>query len=184
MNLQKVCLAGLLSMAATCAQAATLTADGAWYAFDVDEWASLSGGLEWIDLDGAALSFDFNLTAPAYLRVVDAGFAGDRFQVFDNGDWLGETSVPAASYPDSVAADFDAAYANTAYSRAVYWLDAGSHSISGLLSGSATDDSGLSINATLGAVSVTAVPVPAAVWLFGAGLGLLSGVSRGRIGKR
>jgi len=184
MNVKKLCLAGLLTVAATCTQAATLAADGAWHPFDVDEWVSLSGGLEWIDPDGAALSFDFILTAPAYLRVVDAGFAGDRFQVLDNGEWLGETSVPVASYPDSVAADFDAAYVNAAYSRAVYWLEAGSHRISGLLSESAVDDSGLSINASLGAVNLTAVPVPAAVWLFGAGLGLLSGVSRGRDGKR
>jgi len=59
-------------------------------------------------------------------------------------------------------------------------LGAGSHSITGLLSQSALDDSNLPINATVGAVSLTAVPLPAAAWLYLTGTALMGIVSRRR----
>ncbi|MDP3330401.1 MAG: hypothetical protein Q8S55_00155, partial [Methylococcaceae bacterium] len=95
----KLFLAAAL-LAALCgqAEAASLTADGAWNTFDVDDLSSASGNLEWIDLDGNALSFDFTLTESAYLKVVDAGFAGDRFNVYDNGVLLDQTSAVANTY--------------------------------------------------------------------------------------
>jgi hypothetical protein len=173
----------LLSALSGQAQAVTLNADGAWHEFDVDESTALSGGLEWIDLNNDALSFDFTLTGSAILKVVDGGFAGDRFRVFDNGNLLDQTSVAVNSYPDSLGLDFNAAFANTNYSRGVFLLGAGAHSITGLLSQSALDDTNSVLNATVGAVSLTAVPLPAAAWLYGIGAGLIGLVSRRRKSK-
>lgn len=169
-------------LAALCgqAEAASLTADGAWNTFDVDDLSSASGNLEWIDLDGNALSFDFTLTESAYLKVVDAGFAGDRFNVYDNGVLLDQTSAVANTYPGSIGLNFDTAYASDIFSKGLFLLGAGNHSITGLLSQSALDDSNLPINATVGAVSLTAVPLPAAAWLYLTGTALMGFVSRRR----
>ncbi len=177
----KLFLAAAL-LAALCgqAEAASLTADGAWNAFDVDDLSSASGNLEWIDLDGNALSFDFTLTESAYLKVVDAGFAGDRFNVYDNGVLLDQTSAVANTYPGSIGLNFDTAYASDIFSKGLFLLSAGSHSITGLLSQSALDNSNLPINATVGAVSLTAVPLPAAAWLYLTGTALMGIVSSRR----
>ena len=166
----------------------TLAADGQWNIFDVDSNYSLSGGLEWIDAqsfagynnDGSALDFKFTLQSAAVLTVVDGGFAGDQFQVLDNGSVLGYTSVPTNSYPTSVGANFDAALANPSFSSAEFYLSAGQHDITGLLSLSATNNSGSAFDATVGAVSLTAVPVPAALQLFLVGSGLLGVFARRR----
>jgi hypothetical protein len=171
----------LLSAITVQAEAATLVADGAWNTFDVDELTSVSGGLEWIDLaDGNALSFDFMLSTQAYLKVVDGGFAGDRFNVFDNGNLLNQTSSAVNTYPDSIGLDFDGAFADSDYSQGFFLLGAGNHSITGVLTQSALDDTSLPINATVGAVSLTAVPLPAAAWLYLTGTALMGVVSRRR----
>jgi hypothetical protein len=169
-------------MSALCgqAEASTLSADGVWNAFDVDKYASNSGNLEWIDLGANTLSFDFTLTGWAYLKVVDGGFAGDRFNVYDNGNLLGATSVAVNTYPNSVKLDFDAASADSNFSYGMFLLGVGSHSITGLLSQSALDNSGAAINATIGAVSLTAVPLPAATWLYLTGTALMGFISRRR----
>ncbi|OAI17656.1 hypothetical protein A1507_10435 [Methylomonas koyamae] len=174
------------------AGAATLAADGQWHPFDVDDTVSASAGLEWIDLDGNALSFDFSLTKTMILEVVDGGFAGDRFKVFNHGHLLGieesgseltfiNTSLAVNSYPESVGINFDAAFSNSDYSRGIFKLSPGEYSITGLLAESALDDNGSPINATVGAIrliSLTAVPLPAAAWLYLAGTGLLGLTAR------
>ena len=173
--------AALLSAFVAQAEAATLVSDGAWNTFDVDDLTSDSGNLEWIDSnDGSPLSFNFTLPVSAYLRVVDGGFAGDRFNVFDNGNLLGETSAAVNSYPASLGLDFDQAYADPNFSHGMYLLEAGSHSITGALSVSALDDTNAALNATVGAVSLTSVPIPAAAWLYLSGTALMGFVSRRR----
>jgi hypothetical protein len=173
--------AALLSALVAQAEAATLDANGAWNTFDVDNLTSISRNLEWIDLnDGSPLSFNFTLSGSAYLKVVDGGFAGDRFNVFDNGNLLDQTSVAVNTYPASVGLAFDQAFADSNYSRGVFLLEAGNHSITGLLSQSALDDTNSPINATVGAVSLTAVPLPAAAWLYLTGTALMGFVSRRR----
>ncbi len=182
-----VALASAFSMQAN-ASIITLASDGQWNTFDVDNTYAVSGGLEWIDAqnalgynnDGSALHFTFTLTDPANLTVVDGGFAGDQFQVFNNGTALGYTSVATNSYPTSVGTNFDAALSDTTYSSAVFHLGAGSYNITGLLTVSAVDDSSTPFNATVGAVSLTAVPVPAALGFFLAGTGLMGFFSRRR----
>ncbi len=180
--IKKILLAAaMLSAIGAQVEAATLVADGAWNTFDVDELTSASENLEWIDLiDGKALSFDFSLSSPAYLNVVDGGFAGDRFNVFDNRNLLDQTSVAVNTYPSSIGLDFDSAFADSNYSQGVYLLGAGSHSITGVLSQSATDEDNNPFNATVGAVSLTAVPLPAAAWLYLTGSALIGVVSRRR----
>ncbi|QSB02523.1 hypothetical protein JWZ98_06155 [Methylomonas sp. EFPC1] len=177
---KSVLAVALLSAICTQAEAITLNADGAWHAFDVDNSVSNSGGLEWIDLDNNALSFEFTLTGSAILRVVDAGFAGDRFKIFNAASVLGETSAAVNNYPTSVYSDFDLAYTTSGYSHGEFLLSAGSYQISGLLIESALDDTSTELNATVGAVSLTAVPLPAAAGLYAAGAGLLGLVSRRR----
>jgi len=179
---QSVLAMALLSAICTQAEAITLNTDGAWHAFDVDNSVSNSGDLEWIDLDNNALSFDFTLTESAILRVVDAGFAGDRFAVFNGigSQLLGATSSPVNNYPANVGTDFNAAFADANYSRGEFLLGPGSYQISGLLIQSALDDTSTELNATVGAVSLTAVPLPAPAGLYTAGAGLLGLVSRRR----
>ena len=142
------------------AHAVTVAADGSWNAFDVDPFSANSGGLEWIALDGSALSFEFDLSGPATLHIVDAGFAGDRFEIFDAGVSLGVSSAGLDSFPSSVGTDFGTAWSNAAYSRASFTLNAGVHSITGRLFASALDERGARIDATVGALSITPVIVP------------------------
>ena len=178
---KSVLAAALLAAVCTQAEAVTISADGAWHAFDVDPSVANSGFSEWIDLNNDTLSFEFSLSGAAILKVVDAGFAGDRFVVFNGfGNLLGATSSPVNNYPANVGIDFDAAYADSNYSRGQFLLGPGNYQITGYLLDSALDDSHLPINATVGAISLTAVPLPAAVWLYAAGAGLLGLVSRRR----
>ncbi|UOA08077.1 VPLPA-CTERM sorting domain-containing protein [Methylobacter sp. S3L5C] len=182
MNKNKLFIAAVL-MSTLCgqAEAASLVADGTWNEFDVSKMLSNSGNLEWIDYESNdALSFDFTLTGSAYLKVVDGGFAGDRYNVYDNGNLLGQTSVAVNTYPDSIGHDFDAASADSNFSYGSFLLGAGTHSITGLLSQSALDDSSIELNSTFGAVSLTAVPLPAAAWLYLTGTALMSFVARRR----
>ena len=165
--------------------AAQLAADSTWTPFDVDALTSQSGGLEWIDLDGAALAFTFTLTRGGILRVVDAGFRGDVFQLtLDDGvtiQALAPTSTVAN--PDisleTPELDFDAAFANPLFSSATFHLAPGSYSLTGTLTQSA-NYAGEPLNATIGAVALTAVPVPAAGLLLLGGSGLLAAFARRR----
>jgi MYXO-CTERM domain-containing protein len=165
----------------TGAQAATLPSDGQWLPFDVAP--DLSGNLGWIDIaDGSALSFTFTVPSGfvATLSVVDGGFAGDRFQVFNGASVLGATSAAINSYPNSIGLDFEAALVNAAYSRAVFTLPSGAYNVSGVLLASALDDTGAAINSTVGGVRLTISPVPEpASWLLTlAGVGLLGALRR------
>ena len=169
-----------LACAATAsAETISIAADNTWHAFDVDEFMSQSGALEWIGLDdGSALTFSLTTATETLLTVVDGGFAGDRFQVFDQGNLLGATSVVASLASTSVGLNFDAALANSNYSFATYLLAAGTHTITGLLSQSAIDGAGSPFNATVGGLRVTPVPLPGALLMFLSGTGLLGFMRR------
>lgn len=171
------------------ATSVNIAADGNWYQFDIDDIYAQSGGLEWIDAidddlgpynnDGSALTFALTLTQTSTLTVVDAGFAGDEFRVTINGqDYLSSAAID--TYPDSVGTDFDAALADSRYSHLNVVLGAGTYVISGNLAASALDDTDLPLNATVGGLRVSEVPVPAAAWLFGSALAAGLGVVRRR----
>ncbi|OHX34826.1 hypothetical protein BJL95_12145 [Methylomonas sp. LWB] len=167
------------------AQTVDLAVDGSWSEFVVDDFSAESGidPLSWIADDGSAIAFEFTLSAPALLKVVDAGFSGDRFQVFDNGVALGYTSVGINNYVDGdtpTVIDFNAAWSQTDFSRGEFLLGAGSHNITGLLAVSALDADDQPFNATLGGVALTAVPLPGAAWLMLSGSGLLAAAARRR----
>lgn len=190
------------SMLSPAVQATTvhLAADGQWVPFNVSELDSLTGGTEWIDNSyslspdfGSALSFDFTITAGSTgtLTVVDADFAGDVFQVFNHGILLSATSaVPQAIYGQTadVGYDFDAALADTTFSRAVYTLGEGSYHVSGqlvqsvqLLSQGQNNNATLvPLNTTTGGVklAVSAVPEPSTAALVLAALAVSAFVSR------
>ena len=142
------------------AVAAPLTVDDGWYTFDVDGSTSTSFGLEWIDLDGNPLIYEFDVVGTALLRIVDAGFGGDEFELQLNGAQL-FTSVAANTFPTSIGLDFDGAFADHAnYSWKALHLTSGHYALTGQLSASALDDTGLPLNATVGGVNVTSVSEP------------------------
>lgn len=167
-----------------------LAADGQWHTFTVASDQSVSGGTEWIVGDytnapgfGSALSYTFTI-ATGYqgtLTVVDGVFAGDVFNVFNNGQLLGSTSIVPLTYyvenPINVGDDFDAALAEPAFSRQVFTLAAGTYSISGSLAQSVLYDRVLSeaLNTTDGALNlgVSAVPEPSSAALLFAAIGVV-----------
>ena len=160
----------------------SLAPDATWHAFDVSDVLSENQGLGWFDFNsptGEALQFTIDVAAgqSVKLTVTDAGFAGDVFEIFDNGLSLGLTSsVPADGAGVDVGLNFDAALGNASYSRGFFYLGAGSHTITGFLSQSAVD----AINSTVGAISATPVPLPASVLLLFSGGGLMSLFARRR----
>lgn len=165
------------------AQTTIALTPGEWAAFDVDSFMSQSGGDEWIDLaDGGALSFSFTLSAPATLRVVDAGFAGDTFSLSINGAAFATSAVPVGHVATSPNAglDFDAAWNNASFSRGTFLLSSpGTYTVTGSLLQSVGFD-GEALNATVGAVMLAPVPEPTTYVLMLAGLGLLAVGARRR----
>jgi hypothetical protein len=118
------------------------------------------------------------------LTIVDADMAGDTFQVFNNGNLLGATSsVPVQQYGSapSVGDDYDAAMADSSFSRGVFTLGAGTYSISGVLTQSLLAG-GEPLNATGGGIKlgVSPVPEPSSAVLMLAALGVTFLVSRRR----
>ncbi len=162
--------------------------DGSWKSFDVSDILAADAGVGWIDIStGDALTFGFTVEAGtvATLTVVDAGFAGDRFNVFANSVLLGNTSAAVSSFPLGTVVDFDTALANPDFSRGMFTLAAGSYVIGGSLFSSVLDEGGVPLNSTLGALRVdvtaaSAVPLPAAALLLLPGLGALGFVARRR----
>ncbi len=172
--------AALLLGVAAHAESVPVTVDGGWYSFDVDELTSASGGLEWIGIaDGSALELTFT-AGEVLLTIVDAGFGGDMFRVFDNGVLLGTTSSVPAAATSSVGLNFDVALASGNFSFATFLLAAGSHVITGDLAQSAIDEFG-ALNATVGGLRVASVvPLPASLLLLLSGGGLLGFFRRRR----
>jgi hypothetical protein len=199
LSCRSLMLATVLAATSLASQATTvnLAADGQWNAFTVDALSSLSGGVEWIDGNdsnaqgfGSALNYSFTIAAgqQGLLTVVDANFAGDTFQVFNQGVLLGTTSaVPQTSYDTALdlGDDHDAALLSPAFSHRTFALGAGTYSISGALAQSVLLD-GQDLNATGGALklSVSAVPEPGTGILLLSALGVIGLVATRRTSSR
>ena len=183
MPMHRLAAVGALSLITllSAAQAAVLPTDGSWRSFAVDaNLPPYSAG--WIDDDGASLRFDFSIDAGQVgtLTVLDTGFAGDVFQVSDGATLLGSTGAAVAGDPNgAITFDPSAALADARFSRAVFTLAAGAHSISGSAVQFLADANG-PLYATLGALrlEVSPVPEPASLALLLAGLMLLPAVLR------
>jgi len=178
-------LAAALALAALShAQAATLPGDGSWAGFNVDaNLAPYSFG--WQDDDGKPLSFEVTIAAGQVgtLTVVDTGFSGDRFNVYDGAALLGSTGAAVnGDAAGDITFDPDAALANSDFSRGSFTLGAGTHFITGVLFASTAHPDYGPLNATIGSVrlSVSPVPEPATYATLLIGLGLLLGALRRR----
>ena len=179
------------SLAAACALPAhagdvALAADSQWSAFAVD--GALEPSLSWIADSGSPLAFDFSIANGfvGTLTIVDAVFNGDTFKVTNFGSPLGSTSsVPLADYASATdhGLDFDAALADSSFSRAVFTLGAGSYRIGGFLDQSLLLD-GQRLDATAGALrlSVAPVPEPSTYAILLAGFGVVGLIARRRRG--
>ena len=192
-------LLATLTLAAAGAAAPALATDlplpgnGQWSSFAVDSFLSEAGvGTGWIDDAGAPLTFSFAIGAGmrGTLTVVDAAFAGDSFSVTNFGVLLGLTSsVPVGSFESAVAVgtDFNAALADTRFSRGVFSLGSGSYRIGGALAQSVTLG-GAPLNATVGGlrldVAVAPVPEPSSLAMLFAGFGVTGLLIRRRRANR
>ena len=181
-------IAAALALAAISpVQAAALPSDGTWAGFAVD--ANLGPfSFGWVDdfNNNAPLSFSITIAAGhvGTLTVVDTGFSGDRFNVYNGAALLGSTGAAVnadSSESANAIVDYDAALAKTDFSRGTFTLGAGSHVISGVMFASTTDAFG-PLNATIGGIKLTVSPVPepATYATLLIGLGLLLGTLRRR----
>lgn len=152
-----------------------------WHEFAIDDYAAQSWGVEWINtIDsnspdfGSPLHYLFDIPTgfTGFLNVIDAGFAGDRFEVFNHGISLGQTTTTWNN--SDYSNDFSANWNNAHFSRGVFILNSGSYDITGKLF-----DSLQTFNATNGAlmlqvVGETKVPEPDATLLLCLGFGLIA----------
>lgn len=170
---------GLGLIANTQAASIPLLADGNWNEFTVDDFSAISQGTEWIDANdssspdfGTPLHFLFTIANgfKGTLTVVDAGLAGDRFEVYNNGQRIGSTS--ATNNSTDFSNFFSDNLNNANFSSGIFTLNKGSYDITGTLLHTLQ-----SFNATNGALKLdvskaTTVPEPSSLALLFAGLGL------------
>jgi hypothetical protein len=159
-------LAAAIAAFAINTHAASIATDGSWAEFDFD-----GAGSALYDLNTLDTTFSFTLDQSAILRVVDAGFSGDRFSIVANGSALGATSAPVAQgsseYP---IFDPAMAWSDSRFSKGSWTLAAGAYTITGSATLSPFDSG-------FGYVSVTAVPEPESYAMLLAGLGLVAAVA-------
>ncbi|PHS32642.1 MAG: hypothetical protein COA95_02490 [Methylophaga sp.] len=134
------------------ANAATLTADAGWSEFD------FSGtGSAWTD------TFTFTITQASTLTVTDAFQSGDIFEVFAGASSLGLTSTPTGVLGQQISSNYDAAAASSDWSTGMWTFLAGTYTISGIVFDSPFNFGSAALRLDTG---VSAVPVPAALFLF------------------
>lgn len=151
------------------AHAVSIATDGSWSEFDFD-----AAGSSLYDLNTLETTFSFTLNQASVLRVVDAGFSGDQFSIFANGNALGSTSAPIAQGGNENPI-FDAAtvWNDARFSKGTWNLAAGTYTLTGTATASPLD-------AGYGFMSVTAVPEPESYAMLLAGLGLMGAIARRR----
>lgn len=170
--------------AQTQAGTVALVANGEWNEFNVNDEFSNTQGVEWIDFNdsnspsfGSALTYQFTIANgfKGLLSVVDAGVAGDSFEIFNNGQSIGFTSNTTNSIEYSN--DFESNLTNANFSSNFFTLAEGTYNISGALFSTLQ-----SFNETNGALKldVTPVPLPGTFGLLAGGISLLAFMRRRR----
>jgi hypothetical protein len=115
-----------------------------------------------------------NFPVNCVLEVTDGYFQGDQYEVFNLLGSIGSTSVPVTTCAN-VLNDWDTAFADAGWSSGSFSLSAGVYSITGVAIASPFGGGAGALR-----VDVSAVPLPAAIWLFGTGLLGLIGFSKCR----
>jgi hypothetical protein len=181
-NTTLIFILGLSFVTQAQANTITLTANGQWNEFNVDDFSSASQGVEWINLSdsnsatfGSALTYQFTIAHgfEGFINVVDAGFAGDRFEIFNNSQSIGITSDTTSSsdYSNNFADNLN----NLHFSKATFSLNEGTYNITGTLFSTLQP-----FNATNGAIKldVTPVPLPGTLGLLSCSLFILTVMRR------
>ncbi len=153
-------------LSAGAGNAATLNIDSGW-----DEFSFLDVG------SAASKIYDFTVTTAATLKITDAFFSGDRFEVILNGVSQGLTSSPVQG-TTSIGVNYTGASTNPDYSSWAQYLTAGVYSLKLIVA----QRSGTANNWHIGAVRLDTAPVPlpaAGLMLFGA-LGSVAALRRRR----
>jgi len=156
--------AGLVAVPSHAASVA-LSGNGAWFDF-----YAVDGATSWLDASSEAVEFTYTSSTAFQLRLVDYFFPGDAVQVYANGALLGST--PTVAFDDTLFASTpDSAFANAAWGKRVWTLDAGAYTFSGLPSVLPTGSAVL-------AISISAVPEASMLWLAGCGVLSVMGLRR------
>lgn len=146
-----------------------------WYHFgfevgsDFTSGVGIVAGTNPVSIEAPDPAWTFTLATAGTLTVLDLFLSTDRFEIFDLGSSLGWTSAPTDGA--SCYNDITCALADNRYSRGVFNLAAGDHSITGRLV-SGYGGGGAFV------VEAAAVPVPASLLLLLSALGLTGGVAR------
>lgn len=138
--------------------------------------ATIDGGWESFQFGalGSVTQVSLVLGQDARLDVTDAFLSGDMFEVSLDSIILGDTSTVVDDAAVQLGSDFDAAFASAAFSSGSWFLSAGSYLLDFKKIQSALGFEG----GGQAAYQVSAVPVPAAAWLFGSALLGFFGFSR------
>lgn len=163
----------VLTVVTSSVLATPITPDGSWHEFlfgAATSPAVTCGGLcvpttNPLAEQLSAPPWTFTSTVPVVVTVLDLFNRGDRFELFDNVVSVGITSIPVNDSSGVCGGDIACALGNQTYSRGVFTLGLGSHSLTiNVVQNAGTSAGGAAV------FQVSAVPEPATFVLFGAGL--------------
>ena len=157
------------------ASAGPVNADGTIYEFAFGGVGSALGDCSACDATVPSSTnagdgpWTFSLAGPGVLTALDLFDSGDQFEIFDGGSSLGLTSAVVGGV--NVGGDIAAALADLSFSRGLFYLAAGNHSITG------TQVAGIG---GAGVFWIEAIPVPAGLLLMLTGAAALGGLAARR----
>ena len=168
--------AAALCVGATGARADVLTLNGGWdpfYYLSADVFDPTVGASPLYDnTSNPTGEWDFTVAAPAFLKITDAYYTGDWYDLTINGADQGPTSFPTVAL--DFQPDFEQAFHDPNFSSAYYYLQPGSYVVTGvaLLAPYGYGVGGIALSSD--------VPEPAAWTLMLSGLAGIGGLTRRR----